>query len=266
MNDVINDKGTEVQPYDSLTEKRRKRSDVFPGLFIMLVGALLLLRQTGIVYPYWFFTWPVFLIAIGIFVGLKHNFRGGGWMVPILIGSLFLIDKAFPGLAVRNYIWPIVLMGFGLLLILRPKKRNHQRRWTNQIEENNAGTGPGYNDYQSTPTAGNDYIDTTAILGGVKKIVMSKSFKGGNIINFMGGTEINLTQADIQTGIIIDATNIFGGTKLIVPPTWDVQTDVVAIFGGVDDKRQITANAPNPTKILKLEGTCIFGGIEIRSF
>jgi len=45
------------------------------------------------------------------------------------------------------------------------------------------------------------------------------------------GVRNKLTKADIQGKIVIDATNIFGGTKLIVPPDW-VQIDVVAIFGG----------------------------------
>jgi hypothetical protein len=82
----------------------------------------------------------------------------------------------------------------------------------------------------------------------------------------MGGSEIDLTQADFTGTVKIDTTNIFGGTKLIVPPTWDVQSDVTAIFGGVDDKRQISGVNLDPKKILILDGTCMFGGIEIRSF
>jgi predicted membrane protein len=112
----------------------------------------------------------------------------------------------------------------------------------------------------------NDFLDTTSILGGVKKIVLSKNFKGGDITNFMGGTEINFTQADIQSKVTIDTTNIFGGTKIIVPPTWDVQSDIVAIFGGVDDKRQMLTQTSDPVKTIRLSGICIFGGIEIRSF
>jgi predicted membrane protein len=82
----------------------------------------------------------------------------------------------------------------------------------------------------------------------------------------MGGSEIDLSQADISGKIVIDVTNIFGGTKLIVPSSWDVQNDITAIFGGVDDKRQISGVTLDPNKILVLDGTCMFGGIEIRSF
>jgi predicted membrane protein len=82
----------------------------------------------------------------------------------------------------------------------------------------------------------------------------------------MGGSEIDLTQSDFNGKIVIDVTNIFGGTKMIVPPTWDVQNDITAIFGGVDDKRQINGVTLDPNKVLVLDGTCMFGGIEIRSF
>ena len=82
----------------------------------------------------------------------------------------------------------------------------------------------------------------------------------------MGGSEIDLTQSDFTGRIVIDVTNIFGGTKMIVPPTWDVQNDITAIFGGVDDKRQISGVTLDPNKVLVLDGTCMFGGIEIRSF
>jgi len=104
------------------------------------------------------------------------------------------------------------------------------------------------------------------VFGGIKKIILSKDFRGGDVVNFMGGTEINLTQADIQGRVTIEATNIFGGTKLIIPSTWDVQSDVVAVFGGVDDKRQFAGESPDPKKIIHLSGTCLFGGIEIKSF
>jgi predicted membrane protein len=121
-------------------------------------------------------------------------------------------------------------------------------------------------DAEPDPIDRRDFLDVTAVFGGVKKNVLSKNFRGGDIVSFMGGSEIDLTQADFQGRIKIDTTNIFGGTKLIVPPTWDVQSDMVAIFGGVDDKRQISGVKLDPNKVLILDGTCMFGGIEIKSY
>ena len=43
---------------------------------------------------------------------------------------------------------------------------------------------------------------------------------------------------------------------------------MVAIFGGVEDKRPQLADTStvNPNKVLVLKGTCIFGGIDIKSY
>jgi predicted membrane protein len=82
----------------------------------------------------------------------------------------------------------------------------------------------------------------------------------------MGGSEIDLTQADFTGTITIDVTAVFGGTKLLVPPTWDVQNDISAVFGGVDDKRQLAGVPLDRTKVLVLEGSVVFGGIEIKSY
>ncbi len=44
-------------------------------------------------------------------------------------------------------------------------------------------------------------LNINTAFGSVKKIILSKNFKGGEINNFMGGTEINLMKADIQQPI-----------------------------------------------------------------
>jgi predicted membrane protein len=230
------------------------------------------MRQGGIDFPSWLFTWPVLLIALGLLGAIKHNFRPGGWYVLLAVGGIFLADRLIPGTSIRNFAWPCFIIAAGLWMIVKPKnyqkhfrsrrKRNRADEWYgNALPDSNAGAQS-----HSATADDSDFIESSSFFGGVKKIVLSKNFKGGDISNVMGGTEINLTQADIQNKIVIDTTNIFGGTVLIMPPTWDVQSDVLTIFGGVDDKRQITAQPLQPNKIVVLTGLCIFGGIEIKSF
>jgi hypothetical protein len=254
-------------------ERKRGHGRIWTGLFLFIVGGLLLLKTINFIFfPAWFFTWPVLLIGIGMLSGIKHGFRGGFWMILILIGSLSLANHIDPSLNMDRYIWPIVIMGAGLIFILRPKK-NSWRRYKDRYhgrysfqKDNEPKTGPEQFDEETGTTDSRDFLDITAVFSGVKKNVLSKSFKGGDIVSFMGGSEIDLSQADINGRVTIDATNIFGGTKLIVPPTWDVQNDITAIFGGVDDKRQVSGVNLDPNKVLVLDGTCMFGGIEIRSF
>ena len=75
-------------------------------------------------------------------------------------------------------------------------------------------------------------------------------------------------QADINGRVVIELTQVFGGTKLVVPPHWKLQTEeVVSVFGGLDDKRPIVQNSSvDDSKVLVLRGTCIFGGIDIKSY
>ena len=253
-------------------QRRSRRGRVWAGFFLLLVGGLLLLKTLNILFfPAWFFTWPVFLVAIGLFIGAKHGFRGGFWLIPILIGALLFANQANPSLRLDRFIAPFIIIAIGLVFIFRPK-RHDWRKWKRDGAEWQEGktTAPASNNLAGDTNAytadRRDFIDVTAVFGGVKKNVLSKNFHGGDIVSFMGGSEIDLTQADFTGRITIDATNIFGGTKLIVPPTWDVQSDITAIFGGVDDKRQISGVNLDPNKVLILDGTCMFGGIEIRSF
>lgn len=244
---------------------------------MLIVGAVLLLKVSGaVLFPGWFFTWPVLLIAIGLFSGIKHRFRRIGWLIPVVIGGVFLLDELSPALTFRPYVWPVLLIGAGLFIIFRPKNRRCGRGEgpdDNLEGERNFTQGEPAVPFQANTnddrinatTDRNDTIDATAVFGGVKKNVLSKNFKGGDVTTFMGGAEINLTQADFNGRAVIDCFNMFGGTKLIVPPDWEVQSDMMAIFGGIDDKRPPAA-AAGSGKVLYLDGTCLFGGLEIKSY
>lgn len=111
-----------------------------------------------------------------------------------------------------------------------------------------------------------DFVNTTCIFGGTKKVVLSKNFKGGDLVNVFGGAEIDLTQADINDKAVIEVTAIFGGATLIVPSNWEVKSTVITIFGGINDKRKIAALTEQTGKKLILKGTVIFGGVEIKSY
>ena len=97
-------------------------------------------------------------------------------------------------------------------------------------------------------------------------MILSKNFKGGDIVNIFGGSEIDLTQADMTTPAILEVTAIFGGATLIVPSNWAIKSEAVTIFGGIGDKRKIVPTTESPTKTLVLKGTMIFGGMEIKSY
>ena len=243
------------------------------GLFLLLVGGVLLLDQMGFPLPDWLFNWHVLLIAIGLFIGLRHNFRGGAWLMLILIGGFFFIQDYYPRLPLHRFIWPAVLIFIGMIVIVSPGRGRH-RHWRNSRDWENWGrqqkeqwrhrTTQGFATMKEGYSS-DDFVDSTAIFGGVHKKIVSKNFKGGDVTSIMGGTELDLTQADFTGRVKLDVTQVMGATKIIVPPHWEVRSEVNAIFAGYEDKRQQPA-ITNPDKVLILQGTSVFGGIELKNY
>jgi hypothetical protein len=321
----------------------RRTGRIWAGLFLVLVGAVLVLDQMGFPLPDWLFSWHAFLIALGLFIGFRHGFRGGFWVILILVGVAFEFQDYYPTFELHRFILPGVLILVGILFVLNPRgrhynhwqdkewKANWKAQWKNdkwarkysyrvgsnpnQSNPNQYGPGtsnpgpagptvnPGGADPGAGPNGGNpnggnpnagnpnpgpgpspgpnmgstttgagyrgytseDYLDTTAFFGGVHKKIVSKNFKGGDIVTIMGGTELDLTQADFTGMIKLDVVQIMGATKIIVPAHWEVRTEVTAIFAGFEDKRQLpTVN--NPEKVLLIDGTSLMGGIELRNY
>ena len=266
----------ENSPMDRREERRRERwerhsmrmrsyhsgrNNMWTGIFILIVGVAALMKAFLVPMPEWLFTWPMILLLLGLFLAVRHNFHGVAWLILMLVGSVFLLENANPDIAMRQYTWPLVLIVVGLFIILRPRRH----RWQSPDEKKSSvssETDPAMNDETYSQE---DYVDATSIFGGTKKNILSKNFKGGDLVNIFGGSEINLTQADFTGTAVIELTTIFGGTTLIVPSNWTVQSEAVTIFGGMEDKRPVT-EAESRDRVLLIKGTVLFGGIDIKSY
>ena len=233
---------------------------VWTGVLLLLIGAAALIKLEFFPEIAWLYDWPVILIIIGLFIGVRHNFRGVAWFILILIGSIFLVKHNFPDLINTRYLWPVALMLVGLFFIFKPRRRSWQWREVGEEKKTADNSEPVIDGELSDE----EVMDSTSIFGGSKKKVLSKNFKGGDIVNIFGGAEIDLSQADIHGEVELELTQMFGGTKLIIPGNWKLIVKNAAILGGIEDKRP---NQPfDPNKVLILTGTSMFGGIEIRSY
>jgi hypothetical protein len=72
------------------------------------------------------------MIIIGLYIGLKHNFRNIAWLILIVIGSLNLLDDIFPKANFNDAIWPIIIIAIGIRLILNRDKPWNRGRWDKQ--------------------------------------------------------------------------------------------------------------------------------------
>ncbi len=248
---------------------KRENGRIVGGLILVAVGAVLLLRNIGFLFPHWLFSWPMILILVGIYSGFKHQFRNNSWIILIAIGGFFLFDRFIPELGLERYFWPVLIIVIGVIFILRPKKFGRINESSNETSSTfNVGYNPAsLQPYDSATLSDNDYLIINSIFSGVNRTIVSKDFKGGKISCVFGGTNVDLTRADIQGEAILKFEIIFGGVKLIVPPHFTVINEIDGVFHGVDDKRKYSAStSSSPDKKLILRGSVVFGGIEIKSY
>ena len=246
-------------------EKRHTRGKIFGGILVVTVGTILLAREIGVEIPHWILSWKTLLIAIGLLTGIKHKFKNYSWLILVLIGSIFLVSDLYPELYIKPLLWPVLIIVIGLFIIFKPHRQRHtheNRFCRNRHRYKNPSHIPySYVDSKSDE----EFVDWVAVMGGIKKTVLSKNFKGGEITVVFGGAEINFSQADFEDKAIIEITQVFGGTKLIIPAHWEIKSELVSVFGNIEDKRPIQPNT-NSNKIRILKGNTFFGGIDIKSY
>lgn len=97
------------------------------GIVLLGLGVMILLKHSSFFFfPHLLFSWPVILIALGIYIGSKHNFQKSNWIFITAIGVLFLIPNIIPSLHVV-VLWPLLLIAFGIRMLTR-----HNQHWNGQ--------------------------------------------------------------------------------------------------------------------------------------
>ena len=209
------------------------------GLFLVVIGALFLLRNLDLIeLPWYVFTWQMLLIVIGAFNFLTGN-RSAGFILTG-VGLVFLLPK-IADFDLSDF-WPVILIIIGLSFFFRNKRRGNSSGIENNI----------------------DAIDEMAFLSGGEKIFTSQAFQGGKVTATFGGFDLDLRRCKLAPGTqILDVSVFAGGIDLKVPESWMVKSEITPIAGGFSDKRN--PSTINGDSVLILKGSIIFGGIEISS-
>lgn len=269
------------------------------GIFIVLLGALLLLRNLDLhfLFPSWLFGFHTILIIIGLVIGVNSKFEKKSSYILITIGVVLLL-RNWMDFSIGKILIPMLAIGLGAYLIKRnrtapdlptpptpePPPFRDEFDWdkrvtedavaeadhkTNQSAEANSNpfahrTTDENKNYNYSQYAEN-YLKVDSIFGSAKKIVLSKNFLGGNMTNIFGSTEINLLQADLKQTVVIDVFQLFGSTKIIVPPHWIVSTSISSILSENDDRRVVINHPFDDSKKLYITGTSILGNVTIKN-
>ncbi len=111
-----------------------------------------------------------------------------------------------------------------------------------------------------------DSVNAVAIMGSWEDSVTSKAFKGGYLTAFMGGVELDLSDAVIvEKPATIDVTVIMGGAEIKVPSDWIVKIDVSQRGAGVENERRQDDVSEAESVDLVITGKVVMGGLEVDS-
>jgi hypothetical protein len=157
------------------------------GMTLVLLGIILLLRSLDILFiSSWVISWPVFLIAIGVVIGKRKGFRKPSAFMPIIIGVIFLFGEINPDFDSDRLFWPAMIITLGFWLILGRSKQYQMQEQSSPIILDPISPEPNQEPINQDNTNKSSYlgdgIDSTSIVGGIKKNVVSKNFQHQQIL------------------------------------------------------------------------------------
>lgn len=269
---------------------QNNKSSTIVGAIIIIFGVFLLLNNLnlGDFFPSWILSFPMILIIIGLIIGVNSKFTRKSSLILITIGAIFLIRKIFGNFNPGQIIFPAMAIIAGIYIINRNRKApqipispdntppthpSDEFDWDRRVSDfDDIDDKNSKQEFNSNSARKNhafefseNYIKVDSMFGNDKKKVISKNLLGGTITNIFGGSVINLLQADINQPIVIDTFQLFGSTKIIVPPHWVISSTISSVFGDIDDRRIVLSSPYDESKKIYLTGTSIFSTVTIKN-
>lgn len=163
------------------------------------------------------------------------------WVIGLLLIAVGL--SALFEVNLFRFLIPALLIGLGWMII--SKDKNGPR--TGEEKEVSA-----------------DSLNEVYIFSGTRKIIKSHDFTGGKAVAVFGGVELDLSNAKAKGKTIdMQLEAVFGGVRIRVPKTWEVDSvGMSAVLGGFDNR---TENETKKDTKLLVSGAAVLGGIEIFS-
>ena len=117
----------------------------------------------------------------------------------------------------------------------------------------------------SSGTEADDEFDLVTIYDNLAFESHAPAFHRGSVLTWYGGGTVDLRDATLDpSGATLELRTLFGGLQLVVPPSWRIEQDVTAVFGGIGDVRGFEPDAADGP-VLRITGWCVFGGVGIVS-
>jgi predicted membrane protein len=230
-----------------MAASRGNQSRIFWGLIFIVVGLLFLLDQMGqldvgyIISRYW----PAIFIIIGISIIIANDFKStGAGVFFILFGAFFLLmDMRIFDHRVWHYFWPLLIIGLGLWILIRPARAGDKKK---------------------IPELTVDELRISQVFSGTSRRVESPNFKGGSAEVVFGSAEIDLTGAGLEGGQArLSLSAVFGSIELRVRPEWQIVIEGTPVLGSIEQKRNQPAEAEKKGTLI-INASVVLGSIHIK--
>lgn len=218
----------------------------FFGVTIAAFGGVLLLRNLEIIkfdswHVFWGTVWAVGLVLAGlmtIFSSRRASLRVWGLLLMTIGVSIGLGAYGVINISVWKIFWPVMLIAIGLMVSVGSGDRKRSKK----------------------PAADGSGNEKIAIFYGEESRVKG-DYTGGSVTAIFGGVELDLRQAKIKDGAVIDVFTFCGGVNINMPDDVIVKNEVHGILGGSEDK---TVSKSSARKTIYLRGECVLGGLEVK--
>jgi len=210
------------------------------GAFVILMGAVFLANELGLLHIRIVALWPIGLIAFGLWTLLVANRRTRSewqdWN-----------DK------VRSSV----------------RSAATWQEWSEKPRDStNSATAQNSSEKESQGAPGTDSeFSQTVVFSGFKRRITSQHFKYARVGAVLGSFTLDLTRADmVGDHAEIHVESVLGGGEIRIPDTWTVKLETGAIGGAfMDETYPRPADASAPAKRLIVSGTVVFGGVVIKN-
>ena len=100
------------------------------GIIILIIGGMLLINQLDLFFiPNWLFSWPMWIIAYGLYMGGKYNFRKPVWIWTVVIGTAFLLTDNIPDS--ERIVWPMGIIAVGTWMVMKHSNKHAEVQYPN---------------------------------------------------------------------------------------------------------------------------------------
>ncbi len=226
----------------------KRVSRVIWGIVLLVVGLVLALNALNITKIDIFFDgWWTLFIIVPCFIGMLTDYDKAGNLIGLLIGVFLFLSCQ--DILDFNLIWklviPAIIIIIGIKMIIGGLQGNKYSRIIKELKSRGVNLR---NVYAAFSSSNINYS--------------GEVFDGAELTALFGSVKLNLINAVIDKDCVINATAVFGGIDIIIPDNINVKVRSTSIFGGVSQKKH--RNSEGNVHTIYVNGTCMFGGVDIK--